>query len=190
MVTHSSDCDVCLALCKHYINDAMDNNQELNMARRAQDHARSLPRQTKVAALKRRQVKTLQKLATMRQKVTEARAKLAQARRAREHLLKADKKPRRRLADASDCHRVMTKPQDGLEKGRCISPSKPSSFQLRGRTRPPSYHRPTVASESQATEHETIYVSSDSDVDISHILPPSAPILGSSSVTDARAAAM
>ena len=65
--------------------------------------------------------------------------------------------------------------QDGLEEERHISASGPSSFQL---PQAPSYPRPTDP--SQATEHEIIYISSDSDDGVSLIPPP--PIPGSLSV--------
>ena len=158
MVTHSSDCQDCLSMCQHYVADAMDNNQTLAVARQARDDVLSRPLKTRVDGLERRRVETLQKLAALRQKISEARGKLAEARRDRARLVEADNKPRRRLADA-------------CEEERGISAPGPSSFQLRERPRPPSYPRPTDP--SQTTEHETIYISSDSDDDV--LLIPPAP---------------
>ena len=170
-------------MCWHYIEDTMNNNQTLVMARQARDDALSRPWQTNIDGLERRRVETLHKLAALRQKISEARGKLAEARRDRARLVEADSKPPSRLAGA--CHHVIAQPEDGLEEGGRISASGPSSFHHRERPRPPSYPRPTDP--SHATEHEIIYISSDSDDDVS-LIPALIP--GSSSMTDVRAAAM
>lgn len=169
MVIHSSDCRLCLSMCRHYSGDTMDNKQTLVMARQARDDALSRRWKAEVDDLEKRRVETLNKLAALRREISKARGDLANARRNRARLMEADN------------NRVMALPEDGLEEGGCISASGPSSLLPR---RPPSYPRPI----SQATEHEIIYISSDSDDDVSLIPPPSIP--GSSSVTDVRAAAM
>ena len=145
-------------MCQHYVADVMDNNQTLAVARQARDDVLSRPLKTRVNGLERRQVETLQKLAALRQKISEAWGKLAEARRDRAHLVEANNKPCHRLADA-------------CEEERGISAPGPSLFQLRERPHLPSYPRPTDP--SQTTEHETIYISSDSDDDI--LLIPPAP---------------
>ena len=169
MVIHSSDCHVCLSMCRHYSRDTMDNKQTLVMARQAQDDALSHRWKAEVDDLEKRRVETLNKLAALRREISKARGDLAKARRDRARLIEADN------------NRVMAPLEDGLEEGGRISASGPSSLLPR---HPPSYPRPI----SQATEHETIYISSDSDDDVSLIAPPSIP--GSSSVTDVRAAVM
>ena len=139
----------------------MDNNQTLVVARQARDDVLSRPWKTRVDGLERRREATRAELAALHRTISEARGKLAEARQDRARLVEADNKPHRRLADAS--HRVMAQPQDGLEeeRKRHVSAPGPSSFQLREHPRPPSYPRPTDP--SQATEHEIIYISSDSD---------------------------
>ena len=128
MVTHSSDCQDCLSMCQHYVADAMDkdNNQTLVRAHQAQDQALSHPWKAEVDGLKRRQVKTLQKLAVLHQKISKAQGKLVEARRDHAHLVEADNKPRCRLADA-------------CEEEPSISTPRPSSFQLRKCPCPLSY---------------------------------------------------
>ena len=147
----------------------MDNKQTLVMARQARDDALSRHWKAEVDDLEKRRVETLNKLAALRREISKVRGDLANARRNRVRLMEADN------------NRVMALPEDGLEEGGCISASGPSSLLPR---RPPSHPRPI----SQATEHEIIYISSDSDDDVSLIPPPSIP--GSSSVADVRAAAM
>jgi len=139
----------------------MDNNQTLVVAHQARDDVLSRPWKTRVNGLKRRQEATRAELAVLHRTISEAWGKLVEARRDRVHLVEADNKPHCRLADAS--HRVMAQPQDGLEE-ECehhVSAPGPSSFQLYECPRPPSY--PQLTDPSQATEHEIIYISSDSD---------------------------
>ncbi len=156
-------------MCRHYVDDTMDNNPTLVLAHQAQDHVLSSPWDTKINNLERRRAETHTKLAALRQAISEAHGKLAEARQDCAHLVEADNKPRCRLADAS--HRVMAQPQDGLEEEHehHVSTPGPSSFQLHECPRPPSYPRPTDP--SQTTEHETIYISSDSNDDVS-LIPP------------------
>lgn len=154
IVTHSSACIDCFDMCEHYTNDIMDNNQTLIKARQDQDEALSRPWKTKIDDLERRHGETCQQLAELRQKISEARGMLAEARRDRERL-------------------VMAQPGDGLLGGPRSSASGPSSF-LREPPRPSSYPRPTDP--PQATEDEIIYISSDSDDDVSLIPPPNSRI--------------
>ncbi len=130
-------------MCQHYVADAMDkdNNQTLVRAHQAQDQALSHPWKAEVDGLKRRQVKTLQKLAVLHQKISKAQGKLVEARQDHAHLVEADNKPHCRLADA-------------CEEEPSISTPGPSSFQLHKCPCPLSYPRPTDPSETM--EHETI----------------------------------
>ena len=129
----------------------------------------SPPWDTKIDDLERRQAEIRAKLTALCQAISKARGKLVEARRDCAHLVEADNKPHHRLADAS--HHVMAQPQDGL-KEECeshVSTPGPSSFQLHEHPRLPSYPRPTDP--SQTMEHETIYISSDSNDDVS-LIPP------------------
>jgi hypothetical protein len=169
MVIHSSDCCLCLSMCQHYCGDTMDNKQTLVMAHQAQDDVLSHHWKAEVDDLEKRQVETLNKLAALRREISKARGDLANAQRNCVRLMEAD----------NNC--VMALLEDGLEEGVCISTSGPSSLLP---CRPLSHPRPI----SQAMEHKIIYISSDSDDDISLIPPPSIP--GSSSVADVYAAVM
>jgi hypothetical protein len=139
------------------------------MARQARDDTLSRHWKAEVDDLEKRWVETLNKLAALRREISKVRGDLANARRNRARLMEADN------------NRVMALPEDGLEEGGCISASGPSSLLP---CHPPSHPQPI----SQAMEHEIIYISSDSDDDISLIPLPSIP--GSLSVADVCAAAM
>lgn len=147
-VTPDCSCEECLFLCQHYAKDTKNNNQTLVMARQARDDTLSRPWQTNNDDLERRGVETLSEIAALHQKISEAREK---RRKAREDFARAE------------------------DRRELYGPG-PSSFQRCEPPPPPSYPRPTDP--SPATEHETIYISSDSDDHVSLITPaPNSRIL-------------